>query len=321
MLGIMPVLRIYLQDQDAFEEWRPTEKRQTIAERPTGIQRLLSTLGKSEELGRKDTTNWPLITQHMLRNLGLPGLNVSRLVMFGEVGSEEAEMIHVSTKDREDLDDVLPQGKFDHHHHKCAVVGNSRRLLQDNHGPAIDAMDAVLRFNEAPIKNYEAHVGRRTTYRAMSPAYVRALVGAKPGSNGRKLSTGGKTVVIYGEPSVASYVELVRRYPENLNYFLSPALRTATRKLHKQLRERMALVTASAPKSTSRSGYPAFLEAVFFLLQVCQTVHVYGLDAEPNQLFYYDRKEVLAVTSDVVPDQLLMLMLRALNIEGFINIH
>jgi len=52
MLGIMPVLRIYLQDQDAFEEWRPTEKRQTIAERPTGIQRLLSTLGKSEELGK-----------------------------------------------------------------------------------------------------------------------------------------------------------------------------------------------------------------------------------------------------------------------------
>eukprot|EP00959_Pyramimonas_sp_CCMP1952_P030572 640992-Pyramimonas_sp.AAC.1 len=30
----------------------------------------------------------------------------------------------------------------------------------------------------------------------------------QPGSNGRKVSTGGKTVLLYGEPSTAAYIEV-----------------------------------------------------------------------------------------------------------------
>jgi hypothetical protein len=47
---------------------------------------------------------------------------------------------------------------------------------------------------------------------------------------------------------------------------------------------------------------------------------VYGLDAD-REAYYYDRKEVLALSVDVVPDQVLLIILRAMNIEGYIKIH
>lgn len=48
---------------------------------------------------------------------------------------------------------------------KCAVVGNSGALLDKRYGEAIDAHDTVIRFNAAPTKGYESHVGTKTTIR------------------------------------------------------------------------------------------------------------------------------------------------------------
>ena len=63
------------------------------------------------------------------------------------------------------------------------------------------------------------------------------------------------------------------------------------------------------------------LAGFYSVHQICGTVHVYGIDADTSQQFYYDRKEVLAYSNDVVPDQMLLLILRALNIEKIINMH
>ncbi|XRB05953.1 sialyltransferase [Pycnococcus provasolii] len=47
----------------------------------------------------------------------------------------------------------------------CAVVGSSGGMLKKRAGAAIDKHTAVIRFNEAPTKKYERHVGKKTTIR------------------------------------------------------------------------------------------------------------------------------------------------------------
>ena len=50
-------------------------------------------------------------------------------------------------------------------HAKCAIVGSSGIVLSYEHGEEIDAHDMVMRFNSAPAKGFEKHVGSKTTHR------------------------------------------------------------------------------------------------------------------------------------------------------------
>lgn len=47
----------------------------------------------------------------------------------------------------------------------CAVVGSSGIMLHHELGAEIDSHDVVIRFNSAPIKGFEKHVGSKTTHR------------------------------------------------------------------------------------------------------------------------------------------------------------
>jgi hypothetical protein len=47
----------------------------------------------------------------------------------------------------------------------CAVVGSSGKLGLHSMGNKIDAHDAVIRFNTAPVQNYERFIGSRTDIR------------------------------------------------------------------------------------------------------------------------------------------------------------
>ena len=55
----------------------------------------------------------------------------------------------------------------------CAVVGSSGTLLQQSLGAEIDAHDAVLRVNAAPLPpKLRAHTGSRTTWRVFSSPHA-----------------------------------------------------------------------------------------------------------------------------------------------------
>ncbi|XP_066562334.1 type 2 lactosamine alpha-2,3-sialyltransferase isoform X2 [Amia ocellicauda] len=52
---------------------------------------------------------------------------------------------------------------------KCIVVGSGSILKNKHLGPDIDAFDVVIRLNDAPLRGYEADVGKKTTFRLFYP--------------------------------------------------------------------------------------------------------------------------------------------------------
>jgi tetratricopeptide (TPR) repeat protein len=52
-----------------------------------------------------------------------------------------------------------------------AIVGSSPRILNNNYGSCIDSHDLVIRFNNAEVKGFESHVGRRTSMRFALAVY------------------------------------------------------------------------------------------------------------------------------------------------------
>tara|TARA_R110002020_G_scaffold53860_7_gene150336 strand:+ start:1581 stop:2159 length:579 start_codon:yes stop_codon:yes gene_type:complete len=51
---------------------------------------------------------------------------------------------------------------------KIAIVGNSPKVLEQDHGVFIDSHDIVIRCNKGTYKGYENHVGSRTDYRVIN---------------------------------------------------------------------------------------------------------------------------------------------------------
>mmetsp|Transcript_35700 Transcript_35700/g.68479 ORF Transcript_35700/g.68479 Transcript_35700/m.68479 type:complete len:334 (+) Transcript_35700:162-1163(+) len=304
-----------LQTQDVYPEWETGNSQ--LEQVVTPMQTFMQTLGRTAEIelkGLEETR--PLFTKQIFRNVWLSDLNISRLVMNREVAPEEVELLHLSSKEAEELNDFLPRGGFNHKHRTCALVGASRQLLQRQHGPSIDSMEAVMRMNEAPVKGYEVHVGRRTTFRAVGAAYLKALLAAKTDRSGRRHPVTGKTVLLYGDVAASAYIEMVKRYPENLNYLLGPLLREAARKAIKQLRER---IVGSGRYAAATKSYASFMECLVFMLQVCESLHVFGVD--PDGGLYYDKKEVLHTSTDSITDPALHMLLRAMSVEDIIKFH
>lgn len=76
------------------------------------------------------------------------------------------------SKDRDSFGGRFPRGGF---WHKCALVGKSGSLLLHEQGAEIDGHDAVFRMDEAPVHQFEAHVGTKTTVRIVKGDKLREV--------------------------------------------------------------------------------------------------------------------------------------------------
>lgn len=103
----------------------------------------------------------------------------------------------------------------------CAVVSNSGVLREHSLGEQIDSHQYVIRLNDAPIKGYERHVGKRASYRFGWNASPRALSEAalkKKLLSGLR-SSSSKFVALDSEFHNETYLKCLRSYDEFRSHY------------------------------------------------------------------------------------------------------
>lgn len=224
-------------------------------------------------------------TEEMLRGIRFKPINVTRVVVnknANQFGEKMKRRGGFTDEDSGEIDKLLPDEdlKRDMHDH-CAVVGNGGSMLSHKAGRIIDTKyDAVLRYNNAPTENFEAYVGRRTTYRAINNQWTRqyARQVAKGGARGRD-SVGNTILLCFGNGSLRLYLRIRRDFPNRVAYYIAPELTAITRAQFKRIHVRMeGLGFGPYP-----GGHvmPSGIEGVLLMLQICKSVDVYGFDPPP----------------------------------------
>eukprot|EP00899_Mesostigma_viride_P016249 jgi/Mesvir1/24625/Mv26597-RA.1 len=159
----------------------------------------------------------------------------------------------------------------------CAVVGNSDSLLKTELGAEIDAHSAVIRFNDAPTRQLEAHVGGRTTLRIQNIKYC----GFHEGEDEMMLHyTPAYKNVAKGDPCAkTAALKLTSHFLEyELSYF-HPFLGKRYSKFPKR--------DPAGGKSKLSGGF----FGVALALHLCGTVDVYGFSQSDRR--YYKKTRTM----------------------------
>jgi len=153
-------------------------------------------------------------------------------------------------------------------------VGSSNSLLASQHGSAIDAHTAVIRFNQAPTAGYESHVGSRTTLRIQNSFAAGEVEGARSevclirlSSSKKKNKDGARLGQLSGDGSGHGCGSVVQ---------LSPQFEAYRRMLWYNM--------SAAGGSKWSSGFMGIALAV----NLCASVSLYGFDFGSG---YYFPKE------------------------------
>jgi len=158
----------------------------------------------------------------------------------------------------------------------CAVVGSSPRMLGRKFGNDIDAHDAVIRFNTATVKGFEADLGSRTDVRIA-------------GKNRLFYEDCGEIVFNVWMKRYSMATEVSRLLPMEPVYYLkvqSPAC-TKLRVLNGGNRWKGHAMS---------SGF----HGICFALDLCEHIDVYGFD-DPNKKGVFPKKYHLKSYYDVCP--------------------
>ena len=154
----------------------------------------------------------------------------------------------------------------------CAVVGSSGTLLNAEFGREIDAHDAVIRVNGAPVvPNYAMHAGMRTTWRVFSSPHAASDFRFK-----EQNSFPNTTMLIACDrPYVYSCQNVLYASAKPLLHGLSPIFYAAVRR-HTDKRKHAIPLTG--------------VVAVAAAIRSCRSVDVYGMstmERGKRTCFYY----------------------------------
>eukprot|EP00238_Polyblepharides_amylifera_P010833 CAMPEP_0196587274 /NCGR_PEP_ID=MMETSP1081-20130531/56978_1 /TAXON_ID=36882 /ORGANISM="Pyramimonas amylifera, Strain CCMP720" /LENGTH=435 /DNA_ID=CAMNT_0041909415 /DNA_START=524 /DNA_END=1831 /DNA_ORIENTATION=- len=175
------------------------------------------------------------------------------------------------------LFELLPLEEPQWHFKTCAVVGNSGVVLLRENGAEIDAHDAVLRINMAPVRGFEHYVGKKTTYNIVNSHNVRELLQGLRHWTGTP--EGESRLVMFETAShFARYhlcQPLLKKFPQANPILLNPIFSNRAHRVWVQLKY---LLEQKENNQYNRKPMSGFF-AVFFALNVCDKVDLYGFDA------------------------------------------
>ncbi|XRB01407.1 sialyltransferase [Pycnococcus provasolii] len=166
----------------------------------------------------------------------------------------------------------------------CAVVGNAQRLLLENRGEEIDAMDAVFRMNQAPTKGFEMHVGSKTSYRSVNNRWAYQYR-----RQGHALSVEPNVTFIVTRTMRREFPQVVRavkRVNPTVGFLL--LRRQATDGAGDVLREVKLRLDDMRGKPYPGKGSPSSGYLISWLaLQMCRKVTVYGVGIGGGSSWHY----------------------------------
>lgn len=166
----------------------------------------------------------------------------------------------------------------------CSVVGSSGSLLGRKLGAVIDSADVVVRFNLAPTAEYSRDVGRKTGWRfANDPQWLRLRSAVSDADRGRVftpcVSRSGfwKFANLSASERHAIFDECIHpRFVDHVHAQLQPA--------------RQARLRVEQKPTTG-------LIAVLFMINLCDTVAVFGFDHNHQSYHYWNSTRTKRLTT------------------------
>ena len=186
----------------------------------------------------------------------------------------------------------LPDADIRERFGSCAVVGNSGlSLFNENQGEAIDKHDVVIRFNDGATAGFEKYVGTKTTYRFVNNNWSRVYTRREP----RGCSE--ENLMLFGNGALRFLRALVEKYQvdgkKNI-YFMAPEFALNARGTYKKAYAVMD--EAGYIRVKGRNSPPTGIEGIFFGLEVCKTVDLYGFQIKNDpKIKYHYHNEVKGV--------------------------
>ena len=166
--------------------------------------------------------------------------------------------------------DSLPAKDLQVRYQTCAVVGNSGMLQEVRWGAAIDAHDAVFRFNDGPTAGFEAVSGSRTTYRLINNKWTRRMA-----DKGDPKGASQENVVLFGIRSRSRLEEIVAATSEETAVYVMGA-DFAKHSRHAYHASQKTLSEMRYVEVVGKNQAPSGIEGIFMALELCAQIRIYG---------------------------------------------
>lgn len=214
------------------------------------------------------------------------------VINFTTIGS--AGTVQHVTRFSDGIVDLIPEEDQLWGYESCAVVGNN--AIKRHFGNAIDANEAVIRINHAPILGYEEVVGSKATFDVVTLPYSESLARGKniPARVRLKASimVAAETHTLNMSQGISQ--DLLQQFNPD-SYFhsetllLSPQFSLFVEELWLSLwndLESIGYLSSTTTASNLQTPPPEFI-SVLFGLQVCSHLNLYGFQSHPTPKTYF----------------------------------